>query len=853
MKYLCVFLLLSSFAWAGRIHELAAQGDVEGVKKLLAAWTLVDDEDEQGRTPLIHAVMAGQYTMVRFLLMQEADPLYQVRMGQHMQNPWTLAQRLVRNHDTPNSRNILLLLGLRMQGPLRGPVDPQLVALYENFRRQIHQAVTIDAEQKKNIVRALETAIESLAPDVANSIEHQALFYQFVQLMWQVKEKQEFWKKDKKEICLSCFKSCKIARSHYISRCILKDIGGSNPLFLDPWSSQWSTDDANSIVASPLCCQGGSTDFCEQHFSPKEKAFSDAFLKKDDKEKNDRIPFAIDLREQVRRRGAVNIRLDYGPYLYYVAVLHAYRIMLNNFAIQDNWAAMETVEDVATFPAIIRFIDDMRQFLIDRSGSARSTVRVMLFVNSDGIIKKNGLAYGHFKQAFPEHTGVIAHFGFQGLHFVIVDGAQTMNKIDAQFRIPNMQRFDISPTGGSLQITQSGPANWPVPPYLQSLLDHFEAGVVKSLGRVDRERIQRPDVQSTGLIDQKHFVLLPEYVTLDRDDAPRFITKDPIEFRGQNNCDYLFYKPLAESWFVIGTRHLDAEHKATLGFRFDYDPARAYAENCQQRNLPMDFDELATVLRAEPWGRKSHGSVKYYPEFPAELIGPVLSDYVRQNPQSSNDWRWQWYTDTDVDDVLRLRLQEENLGENQNVIRLPSLGGTHMGTQLRTHLNDEMTRNQGLIWDRTILLPFNIGNQHWIGLVIRIQSGRVSVEYYDSLSEQPEIPLWVFTELYRVYGEQVSITAAANLLQMDTHSCGPLMVENLVQRALGVRNQRPRFVSHDAGDVRAHHRSLITSGNWPDPSGITQQMGSFFAPYAIQAAWIFAALFPRFSNSKEAP
>ncbi len=817
-KYLWIVLLFSSVALAAPIHHFAAQGDIQKVKGLLDSWTcLVDEEDGQGRTPLIHAIINGQHDMVRFLLTRGADPLYQFRMGESKQNPWRLAQQ-------SNNRDILLTLGMAMQGKLQQPVAPEMLAAYRQVRQQLAKAKTLDEQLKKSILETILPLIESLAPTAASNLEHQALFYQCVQLLWQLNEKQKF--------CLACFQDKKIAKSHYISACILRDIG---EWFLNPEKSEFCKSDPNSLVASPLCCTGGNTE-CEQHFSGQEQKFSDEFLKK----------FSATLQQQIRDGADINVQLDYGSYLYYVAVLHAYRVMLNNFRVRDNWASMETIEDVATFPALLAFVDNMGRFLIDRTGSVRSRARVMLFVNSKDVLK-NDLSYGHFKQAFPEHAGVIAHFGFHGLHFVVVDSAQTMALIQSDFKIAGMQRFDINPQGGRLEIKQPKSPNWPIPPYLQSLLEHFDDLLEEQAGRLDpdkigqelkHKKIARPAAQQGELRDRKHLVLLPEYVQLN-DEDPQIITKDYIEHCDQKERTHLFYKQSADSWFVIGTRNLDPKHKATLGFKFNEPAARSYIEDRYRRGLTVDFDELASVLKAEPWGRTSHQPVTYYPEFPAEIIGPVFSDYVFRTSALQEDPHW--YNDNDVDSALRLRLEEENLTEDRAVFSVVPIGGTSEGNQLRTFLDEEMSRHGELSSDRTVLLPYNIGNQHWVGLVIRVQNRNVSVEYYDSLTEQPQIPSWVVAELRAVYGNEVRVRAAANLLQIDSHSCGPLMVENLVQRALGIQLQAPRFISHDGSEVRNHHHSLRTNGNWVDPIPVIRQMGY----HVLQAAWVFTALFSK--------
>lgn len=202
-----------------------------------------------------------------------------------------------------------------------------------------------------------------------------------------------------------------------------------------------------------------------------------------------------------------------------------------------------------------------------------------------------------------------------------------------------------------------------------------------------------------------------------------------------------------------------------------------------------------------------------------------------------------WYTDGEVNNVLRLRLQEEDLEGRADVNRIAPLGGTAIGNQLVTHLGAEMTAQAGLILNRTILFPYNIGNNHWVGLVIQIQDGLVTAEYFDTLTENPMIPSWVRNELQTVYGPGVTITPAANLRQFDTHACGPLMVENLVQRALGIRNQAPRFLGYDSQEVRVHHDRLLNRQPVAYAEDTVRQSARVFSPYAKQADILFTLLF----------
>ena len=73
----------SSLAPELGIFQLASSGNVQGVESLLASDpTLIDIQDEMGRTPLHFAAGNGEEKMVSFLLDKGADPLIQDDNGE---------------------------------------------------------------------------------------------------------------------------------------------------------------------------------------------------------------------------------------------------------------------------------------------------------------------------------------------------------------------------------------------------------------------------------------------------------------------------------------------------------------------------------------------------------------------------------------------------------------------------------------------------------------------------------------------------------------------------------------------------------------------------------------------------
>lgn len=190
------------------------------------------------------------------------------------------------------------------------------------------------------------------------------------------------------------------------------------------------------------------------------------------------------------------------------------------------------------------------------------------------------------------------------------------------------------------------------------------------------------------------------------------------------------------------------------------DVVRKVEENVVEENVPApDYSRPSSV--------------------PATAASASTATQVQQIPDY-------WYNEDDLQQALLLRLQGAYVDINSPTLRvLPAIGGTNLGQQIEMMLRDELARDRTT--PRTILLPYNIDNRHWIGIVVHF-GPQVVIEILDSFGSREEIPAYVWRELRAVF-PNATITVPRVLEQNDGYNCGPLTVENLARaglRALGV-------------------------------------------------------------------
>jgi hypothetical protein len=145
------------------------------------------------------------------------------------------------------------------------------------------------------------------------------------------------------------------------------------------------------------------------------------------------------------------------------------------------------------------------------------------------------------------------------------------------------------------------------------------------------------------------------------------------------------------------------------------------------------------------------------------------------------------YEDAHINAILRAAIAQLLLREE--IIIMPPLGPTT--DQLVEHLNQERDAPGGR---RTLLIPYNIGNWHWVGIVIRYnaQNHLERITYIESVPEGIPMPDEIRAILMAIYiavGEQDvanKIEEKIGLIQTDGRACGAVVVQNLLYEAQGM-------------------------------------------------------------------
>jgi hypothetical protein len=140
------------------------------------------------------------------------------------------------------------------------------------------------------------------------------------------------------------------------------------------------------------------------------------------------------------------------------------------------------------------------------------------------------------------------------------------------------------------------------------------------------------------------------------------------------------------------------------------------------------------------------------------------------------------YEDVDMYRILEAEVANYRL---QDVDIVPPASNMHAG-ELQTRLT-AFSEYPGVGQPvRTLLVPFNIGNYHWVGIAIVLTRRQMTpsaiVRYVDPLQNLRGIPPQVLAEIHAVF-PGAKLEDASGLLQSDGTSCGPLTIENLLLQA----------------------------------------------------------------------
>lgn len=205
-------------------------------------------------------------------------------------------------------------------------------------------------------------------------------------------------------------------------------------------------------------------------------------------------------------------------------------------------------------------------------------------------------------------------------------------------------------------------------------------------------------------------------------------------------------------------------------------------DTSRYRKTPKDFDKRSRInLDLFNFGKgkafaSSEETLSSLDGFDLSwLMGRTKGDKVEGSP-INNAYQ---YEDLDMYQVL-LR-QTEGL---PHLAVLPPVDSMYID-QLSQRLGEIRTGDAEV---RTFLVPFNLGNYHWVGIIIRmLPLGVVQYGYFDPLSGDRPIPGPVLNQIRDAFSDAASIEPQANLnrlTQTDGTSCGPITVQNLMLHVL---------------------------------------------------------------------
>lgn len=159
-----------------------------------------------------------------------------------------------------------------------------------------------------------------------------------------------------------------------------------------------------------------------------------------------------------------------------------------------------------------------------------------------------------------------------------------------------------------------------------------------------------------------------------------------------------------------------------------------------------------------------------------------------------------WYEDQDMLEILQKGI--ERLGINTESVQVLPPTDTVFANTLRTQLQFIDPRYRGFI-----LIPQNLGGYHWVGIAMQITDTEITAEYTDPLGQtdplaQMTIPS-VVTHTLLVRFPTIQIQPTERLIQQDGSSCGPLVIENLLQMAK--RENPVKTEVSDSRSIRQKH------------------------------------------------
>jgi hypothetical protein len=149
------------------------------------------------------------------------------------------------------------------------------------------------------------------------------------------------------------------------------------------------------------------------------------------------------------------------------------------------------------------------------------------------------------------------------------------------------------------------------------------------------------------------------------------------------------------------------------------------------------------------------------------------------------------YEDNDIQAILMVRLKQLRAQNPELIKPVEILAAVDniAGTQLEDRLKQEQKANnyRGAY---ILLIPCNLGNAHWVGILLELRIDRTisRAEYVDSNDPYPTVPSIFQEQLQNVYPNAPLIKVRTSLQQTDSSSCGAYTIENLLMSALGIQS-----------------------------------------------------------------
>jgi len=147
------------------------------------------------------------------------------------------------------------------------------------------------------------------------------------------------------------------------------------------------------------------------------------------------------------------------------------------------------------------------------------------------------------------------------------------------------------------------------------------------------------------------------------------------------------------------------------------------------------------------------------------------------------------YEDNDIQAILAARLQQLRKENSQLFIKpigiLAAIDNI-IGNQLENRLRQEAKDHHGA---RILLIPCNLENAHWVGMLIAfgVDEKVLRAQYIDSFTTCSVVPQTFQEQLQKVY-PGVFFESHVLLQQNDYTSCGAYTIENLLLAALGIQS-----------------------------------------------------------------